>query len=139
MNTKKRLSLFFIATGLVGCATCGQLEAGLNALVGRPEQDAFSALGYPSGQQQFAGDKVYVWGQSRNATMFMPQTSTTTGYVGTTPVYGSTTSMQAIPMNFNCTIKVIVDGGGTIKTWEYDGNMGGCKPYIDRLNSYFKR
>jgi hypothetical protein len=127
-----------LLTALVGCATFGQLEEGLNALVGRSESEAFSAFGYPNGKQEFGADTVYVWGRSQNTTMFLPQTQTTTGYVGTTPVYGTTTSTQAIPMNFNCTIKIIVNSG-RIKTWEYDGNMGGCESYIKRLNAYLKR
>jgi hypothetical protein len=127
-----------LLTAVAGCTTFSQLEDGLNALVGRSESEAFNAFGYPNGQQVFGADTVYVWGRSRNTTMFLPQTKTTTGYVGTTPVYGTTTSTQAIPMNFNCTIKVIVNSG-IIKTWEYDGNMGGCESYIKRLNAYLKR
>lgn len=123
-----------------GCATFGQLEAGLGALVGRNEREAFAALGYPSGKQQFGSDVVYVWGRSQNTAMFIPQTSTTTGYVGTTPVYGTTTTSQMIPLNYNCTIKVIAGAeDGIIKSWDYEGNLGGCAPYIQRLNSYIKR
>jgi hypothetical protein len=135
---KKLIAVTFFAIVTAGCATFGQLENGLNALVGRSDSEVFNVLGYPNGKQEFGADTVYVWGNSRNTTMFLPQTQTTTGYVGTTPVYGTTTTTQAIPMNFNCTIKVIVSSG-LVKTWEYDGNLGGCEPYINRLNRHFKK
>lgn len=127
-----------IIAALTGCAAFGKLEEGLNSLVGRSESEAFSALGYPNLKQEFGGDVVYTWGRTSSGTLFIPQTSTTTGYVGNRPVYGTTTTNHAIPIEYNCTIKVIVNQG-TVKTWEYDGNLGGCSGYINRINEYLKR
>lgn len=135
---RKSIGALVLAITLAGCATFGQLEAGLTALIGRPESEAFNALGYPDGKQEFGGDTVYIWGRNQNTTMFMPSTQTTTAYVGMTPVYATTTSMQAIPMNYNCTVKIIV-ANGVIKSWDYSGNLGGCTPYIRRINDYTKR
>lgn len=134
----KLIAASLVAFVTAGCATFGQLENGLNLLVGRSESEVFNALGYPDGKQEFGADTVYVWGNSRNTTMFLPQTQTTTGYVGTTRVYGTTTTTRAIPMNLSCTIKVIVSSG-LVKAWDYDGNLGGCEPYINRLNRHFRQ
>lgn len=135
---KRLLGGWLIAITLAGCATFGQLEAGLSSLVGRPQAEAVNALGYPDGRQEFGADTIYIWGRSQNTTMFLPQTQTTTGTVGMTPIYATSTSMQAIPLNYNCTIKIIV-ADGIIKSWDYAGNLGGCSPYIRRINEYMKR
>lgn len=123
---------------LSACATFGQMEKGLDALMGKSEQTSFSVLGYPSSKQEFGGDVVYTWFLNQSGTVFVPQTSTTTGYVGRTPIYGTTTYTQAMPVNYSCVIKIIARTDGTLKTWEYNGNIGGCTPYINRLNEYAK-
>jgi hypothetical protein len=139
---KPRNLLFALtAVAVVGCASVefNRLQEGLHSLVGRNEREAFAALGYPSGKQQFGSDVVYTWGRSHIAPMFVPQTTTTTGYVGTTPISGFTTSDQIVPMSANCTIKIIVGSNGLIKASEYDGNLAGCGAYMKRLNAYLKR
>lgn len=135
---KKLLAFCILPFVMTGCATFGQLEEGMNSLVGRSESEVFHVFGYPDGKQELGGSTVYVWGNNQNTTMFLPQTTSTTGYVGTTPVYGTTITTQAIPMNFQCTIKVGVSSG-IVNTWQANGNLGGCEPYIDRLNRHFKR
>lgn len=125
-------------SALSGCATFGNMEEGLNALMGKPDKEAFSVLGYPNSKQEFGGDVVYVWGRSSSGTMYLPQTTTTTGYVGNTPVYGTTTYNQPVAYNHNCTIKLAVGPDGLLKHWEYDGNIGGCTSYIKKLKAYAK-
>jgi hypothetical protein len=115
------------------------MERGLNALQGRDVQIAFDVLGYPSGKQEFGNDIVYYWQVDSSGAILLPQTSTTTGYVGMTPVYGSTTYNQVVPVNYNCLIKLVTDDKGVIKTWEYNGNYGGCASYIKRLNRYYNQ
>lgn len=122
-----------------GCATFGQLERGLNILQGQNVQTAFTVLGYPSGKQEFSKDTVYYWQVSNSGSIILPQTSTTTGYVGMIPVYGSTTYSQVIPVNYNCLIKLVTDDKGMIKTWEYNGNYAGCANYIRNLNQYYNQ
>jgi Cys-rich repeat protein len=132
----KKLWKLLIAILLAGCATFGQMEDGLRSLMGKSDREAFSVLGYPSAKQEFGNDTVYSWYVSQSGSLFVPQTSTTTGYVGRTPVYGTTTYTQAIPVNYNCQIKLVADKGGILRSWEYNGNIGGCAQYINRLNTY---
>jgi hypothetical protein len=121
---------------LTGCATFGQLEEGLNSLIGKPDSEAFAVLGYPSSKQEFGNDTVYTWYENRSGTMFIPQVATTRGHVGYTPVAGTTTYTQAVPVNYNCQIKLIAGGNGILKQGGYSGNIGGCTPYINLLNTY---
>jgi len=138
MKKLKVITLLIFAAALGGCATFGQMESGLNALMGKNEREAFNVLGYPSGKQQFGNDTVYIWSVSSSGVLFLPQTSTTYGTVGTTPVYGTTTYNQVVPVNYNCLIKLVSNSEGTLIHWEYNGNIGGCESYINRLNSYAK-
>lgn len=133
---KKIILLLLIP--ISGCATFGQLEQGLSYMMGKPETVAFNVLGYPSGKQEFGGDTVYYWAVSSSGTLFVPQTSTTYGSVGTAPVYGSTTYNQAVPVNYSCQIKLVADPNGYLKHWEYNGNLGGCRNYIQRVNAYYR-
>ncbi len=121
---------------LAGCATFGQMEDGLRSLMGKSDREAFAVLGYPSAKQDFGSDTVYLWYVSQSGSVFIPQTSTTTGYVGRVPVYGTTSYTQAIPVNYNCQIKLIANRDGILRSWEYNGNIGGCEQYISRLKTY---
>lgn len=123
---------------LSGCATFGQLEQGLKYMMGEDISVAFNTLGYPTSKQEFGQDTVYYWSISNSGTLLLPQTATTYGTVGTTPVYGTTTYNQAVPVNYNCLIKLIANSAGTLKSWEYSGNIGGCKHYINRVDAYYK-
>jgi len=114
------------------------MENGLNALSGKDIRTAFNVLGYPSGKQEFGSNTVYFWSGSRVGEMYLPQTSTTYGTIGTTPFYGTTTSGQIVPVNYSCLIKLITNQNGMIISWEYEGNIGGCAYYIQNLNRYYE-
>lgn len=133
-----RFKIVISAFVLAGCATFSNMEAGLNALMGRPDRQAFEVLGYPTTKQEFGGDTVYTWSVSRSGAIVTPQTATTTGYVGNKPVYGTTTYSQVTPVNYSCTIKIAAGPDGSLKNWEYDGNPGGCGALSDRLKNYAK-
>ncbi len=133
-----RVGILLLFIFLTGCVTFGQLEQGLSYMMGRHESVAFEVLGYPSGKQEFNGDTVYYWSNRSTGAVFIPQTSTTYGNVGNTPVYGSTTYNQVVPVSHQCEIKMIADPKGVLKRWEYNGNKGGCKMYIKRVHQYYK-
>ena len=115
------------------CTTFSNLETGLAALVGQPFQAAIDKIGYPAGQMKVGDDTVYAWG--RNFSMSMPtyNSAQTTGTVGSTPYTANTgyTSYQSV--NYQCDVKIIVGPDNVIKSWQYDGNMGGCDAYASAL------
>ncbi len=123
-----KVARFVVVALLCGCAT-QQLNTGLQTLVGQNIQTAISHLGYPDGQRIVMGDTIYVWSTNRNVVMPLNTTSTTTGAVGGTPYYGTTSSMQMVPMAFQCTVQIATTSDGTIKSFQWEGNQGGCQRY----------
>lgn len=124
---------------LTGCVTFGQMDSGLNSLIGKDKSVAFQVLGYPSQVQEFDEDKVYTWVSSSSGVALYSTPQTTYGTVGTTSFYGTTTQTNVIPVEYSCKIQMATGGNGVIKSYTYDGNMGGCETYIHRLNNYFKK
>ena len=129
----KRLgTMLLVAAVLSGCVA-ENMNKGLQGLVGEDIHIAVARLGYPSTQRQMLGDTIYVWGSSQNAVMPLTTSNYTTGMVGGTPVYGTTTNTTLVPVNYNCTIQLAVDSSGIIKSWQWNGNMGGCAQYANSL------
>lgn len=135
---KKALCAAAVAA-LAGCATFDDMQSGLAKFAGHPQAELFSVIGYPDGKLDIGGgETVFIWRSASTQTMFMPQTANVAGSVGLKPVYGSVSYTEAVPMHFACEIKVGVNPDGTIRNWSFQGNLGGCEPYIRRLNSYWK-
>lgn len=132
----KFVAVVLLCLSMAACATFGQLETGLKALMGRDAQTAFNVLGYPSGQQQFGTHTVYYWSLNSSGALIMPQTSTVSGYVGNAPVSGSVYSTQVVPVNYSCQIKLVANEAGILTNWEFHGNIGGCESYINRLKTF---
>ena len=133
-----KIFICLISILILGCTTFGHLKQGLDFMMGEDVSVAFNVLGYPTSKQEFGQDTVYYWSRSGSGILFLPQTSTTYGAVGTTPVYGTTTYNQAVPVNYSCLIKLVADPSGSLKSWEYDGNKRGCKSYIKKVHRYYK-
>lgn len=134
----KRVVIGLVAViSLAGCATFGQLETGLNSLIGQDLSVAVAQLGFPSAEREVAGMRLVEWGRSNNATFAMPTSSTTTGYVqsGNRTANYSATTMSSTPvtMNFQCHITLQVDSANIVRRYQYEGNLGGCQPYIRAL------
>jgi hypothetical protein len=130
---RRLISLALGVFALGGCSTFSNIEKGLTALEGRPIQAAFDRLGYPDGQMMVGSETVYTWGRSFTMNMPQYQTATTTGNVGSVPYSANTGYSTTVPMQMQCSIKVVADAAGNIKTWQYDGNMGGCSAYSSAL------
>jgi hypothetical protein len=122
------------ALGLSGCVT-SRMNDGLSDLVGLDVDAAVAVLGYPDGQREMMGDTLYIWSSNHNVVLPMATTTTTTGNFGGVPYYGSTTGMGYMPANLNCTIQLAVGPNKVIKSWQWNGNMGGCQPYARSLRS----
>ncbi len=129
----RRVILALIAAlGLTGCVA-QNLNDGLKGLMGQNIQAAVARLGYPDGQRTMLGDTIYVWSSNHSAVIPLTSTNTTVGTVGSTPVYGTTTSTEWVPANYNCTIQIATDDAGTMKRYQWNGNMGGCAQYARAL------
>ncbi|WP_232037694.1 hypothetical protein [Serratia rubidaea] len=136
----KNRSLILATTLLLtGCVTFGQMDNGLDSLVGKNKDVAFRVLGYPGQVQDFDGDKVYTWANSTSGVAMYSAPQTTYGNVGGTSFYGTTTQTNAVPVEYSCKIQIITGGDGVIKDYNYDGSIGGCESYIHRLNNYAKK
>jgi len=132
MATRKIVLLAVAGVALSGCVF-QRMDTGLRNLVGQDIHAAVNAIGYPNGQRQILGDTIYVWSTRSDATFIMPTTSTTAGMVGNVPIYGTTTSYQAVSGTYACTIEIAVDASNRIKRYEWKGNVGGCSSYANRL------
>jgi len=115
------------------------MDKGLNALMHKDAGVAFGVIGYPDGKNKFGNETVYFWTLNQTSTMVLPQTSTTTGMVGMTPVYGTTSYNQAVPLNCNCLIKLIANENNVLIRYEWRGNNCGCRSYNDRLGRYYEQ
>lgn len=129
---KRPILMVGVVICLTGCVE-QNMNDGLRQLKGQNISVAVAKLGYPDTQRTMLGDVIYVWTSSHDTTLFLPSTATTSGTVGNTPVYGTTTTTEAVPANFNCTIQMATDASGQIKSTQWSGNMGGCEPYANAL------
>lgn len=123
-----------MVAALSGCLTWGGFEEGLASFKGRPVSEAFDVLGYPAQQQQFGDDTVYTWATSHTGVIVTPTTSTTSGTVGSTPFRATTTGMGTTPVSYACTVKLIVGPDNLVRRYDFEGNMGGCEGYMQRLH-----
>lgn len=124
---------------LAGCVSWSQFDDGLNALVGRPISAAFGKIGYPNNEQTIAGRKIYRWGSSSQGMITMPTQTTTTGSVGNglgyRPFTATTYGSAMIPVSYQCTLALSVNSQEIITGYSYDGELGGCEPYINALKA----
>ncbi len=111
-----------IAAAIALAATgCGRtpfpvLETELGSLKDKPAKEAFDRLGDPNGNQEIAGEKVYVWSSANDKSLA-----------------GST----ANAVDFDCTVRIFVDKQEKISHYDFKGNVGGCALYAHLLdNSY---
>lgn len=139
MKTSILLSITGIFSMLiVGCVSTADMNAGLQKLDGKPIKEAVRILGYPDSQRMIAGDNVYTWRASRTQTYSTPQIAQTSGYLGNTPVYGTTTYSSQESINLHCVLNIATDKKGFIKNYNYSGNRGGCRRYAQILSTYGK-
>lgn len=122
----------FTVLALSGCAT-QQLDRGLQGLLGHNIQEVVAIWGYPDAQREVMGDTVYIWSTNQNVSMPLMTSSTTTGHIGGTPVYGTTSQLQFVPMAFACTVQLAVNPDRMIKNYQWEGNQGGCRRYSSRF------
>lgn len=111
-----------------------QLNKSLPTYVGRSVKEVAQRIGYPDVKQEIMGDSVFTWNTSHDSTMYLPQTTTTTGNVDGAPFSATTTGgTEAVPLHFHCMIQIATDDNGIIKNTRWSGNRGGCSGYAAAL------
>lgn len=139
MNKKLHLiAAFIIALSVFGCATFTDIQNGLSAMIGKPVSTAIDVLGYPSNKMEIGSDQVYIWNVDQSGVVYVPQTATTTGQLGTTKFSALTTYSQAQPYQSVCTVRVISGRDGLIKNWDFAGNISGCQSFSEKLDRFSK-
>jgi hypothetical protein len=131
----KRLIVFVVvAVGLTGCVS-QNMDQGLQALVGQDIHLAMNALGYPTGQQPLLGETVYTWSTTQTFATTTPVTTTTTGTVGNKAVDTATTTYVPTTGTYTCTVQIAADSNNRIKSFQWQGDVGGCAGYANRLKA----
>jgi len=127
---------------LSGCAF-STLNEGLPYLVGQSVDAAVDVLGLPNQKLEIGSYNVYVWDNRFTSTVpvYNTNTSRTTGSVGNVPVSGTTTTstMNYVPVQYQCQIKLQVDAENVVRRWEWFGNQGGCQYYANGLKRLIRK
>ncbi|KJJ95059.1 hypothetical protein UB44_23370 [Burkholderiaceae bacterium 26] len=125
---------------VVGCAPLGQLESDLKGTIGRPASEVVDALGMPSSERTIADRHYLVWERSYSTSVAAPSATTTVGNFNTTRTAGTfsstTLGTSYESANYSCKLVFQIGDDQRVAHVRYDGNLGGCSPYIDRLNAY---
>jgi hypothetical protein len=127
--------LIIAAILLSGCSPWSTINDNLQPMRGQPVDALFMKLGYPQSEGTVAGRYFYIW--QAGGTVFIPETSTTTGYgmAGSQPFnYTETTFSGGSPMALHCSLRVFVDNDNKITSWDGGGNNGACLNFVDRLS-----
>ncbi|MBX3597360.1 MAG: hypothetical protein KF874_07300 [Rhizobiaceae bacterium] len=125
-----------LATALLaaaGCTTSQDFELGLMSLEGRPYKEAFYALGFPDGEREIDGKRVFYWGPRRHGFANTMATTTSSGIMLDNGLYLETQHIEVSPYEDECHIEAIVGRSGLIEHTRFDGTLMGCGPYAERL------
>ena len=134
---KRLYFLFFVGIFLTSCSTFEDIDKGLTNLHGQHIDNLIAKIGYPNGQNEVAGRKLYIWDSRQTVSYSMPTTSYSSGNVNAYGTYGSafgtysgsTTTWVPQVATYFCTITVEVNQNETIVAAQYGGNIGGCERY----------
>lgn len=121
---------------IFGCANTSKFNERLVSMVGKNENNLFNILGYPDKRMVIDNNTiVYIWENNESGYKTKHRNNIVDGYVGDIPVSLYETKEYVVPYSYNCELKFVVRNGIVI-TWEWEGNMGACKKYINRVNGY---
>jgi hypothetical protein len=118
---------------LAGCAWDEDLNAGLDKIVGHPIQVAIIRMGMPDSEGQVVGRKFYAWNDSRTVSDG-PTITTGTGTLdGKSFSYNQYSNQASGYSVYECKIRLFVDEDDIVRTYDWNGNLGGCRHYINSL------
>jgi hypothetical protein len=113
-----KMEAFVLAASLLSLTGCGRtpfpvLEAQLDAVKGQAAPGVISKLGAPNEATIISGEKAYIW-SSKDESMLMGDA-----------------------IGFHCRMRVFVDKADKITHYDFDGNVGGCARYAQRLDENY--
>lgn len=138
MTRSVQLLLIAVCIFLTSCAS-PLVQNGLTAMQGRPVDEAFGVLGYPTGKMELGKDTLYHWDMGRGGVFFAPSTATSFSNVGGTPVYTTTNFTQAVPTSYAGNIKLLVDAKGIVKSYSFSGQEGAFEFIALKLQRHASR
>lgn len=118
---------------MVGCATTERFEALMSSWLGHSEAELVSKLGPPNNSYRLQdGGRVLSYSSGATVpigggTTYTPMITRTTGMIGSTPVYGTSTTMLPTQMPiYNvplyCTVNFTINDAGRVTYWQATGN-----------------
>lgn len=116
-----RLTVILAALALGACTTTPAMESALAPLAGRPVQLVFGQLGLPSSSAPVGQDTVYEWHRAKLVHGAVSR-ATAVG-AGSQLSFGG--SSGAVP--YTCHVRILADGEGRIKDWQFGEQTGGCR------------
>ncbi|HEY6997414.1 MAG TPA: hypothetical protein VH851_05770, partial [Candidatus Binatia bacterium] len=124
---------FMLLAVLISGCSFHYMDQGLNALIGKDVRYAFAVLGNPNGKQEFGGETVYIWQNSRSM-MFYEPNLTQTSRIRADKNYSETVeSGYWVPMQGVCLVRLIAGPDNIVRRWDYNGDALGCDDYVRRL------
>tara|TARA_B100001057_G_scaffold401990_1_gene413684 strand:+ start:19 stop:822 length:804 start_codon:yes stop_codon:yes gene_type:complete len=140
MKTKLLTICLLLSITLSGCYTAAKMQALTDKHVYQHVDSLVAAVGMPSEEKVIAGRRMLTWYVSTGGVMPIttPSSSTGTvyGYGGVTHVTITSSTTTYVPFNFNCKLDAHVTDGYIIKQIYWDGNIGGCEIFYNRLKKY---
>lgn len=127
---------------LSGCLNPAQtLNERQTNYIGQDASVLFEKMGMPQQEGVVAGTKFYAWTYQNSGSMTLPQYNTGTYSGNTIGTYGSYNTVGTVGYttytttnyNYNCVLRAFVDGRNRVKSFDIDGNIGGCNPLVFRM------
>ena len=129
---KRIVALLIVLTFVSACSGAfGTMDRIMKSWEGATLNEVVSQWGYPTGQQEFSGRKIYHW--DRNMTMNLPSTTTGTVNVIGNTAYVNTMTHGGGPSNWSCRRTLEVDKNDVVVSWQWGGNN--C-PFADIAMGY---
>lgn len=125
------MNRILIAVGIIllgGCAPFAPLEKGLTNLQGKHISEAISVIGSHPEKRDCDCGKMYIWSTDRNTASVIQVPASAPGGMIFLPI--------PIPVHYECHIEILTDNFGYIDDWRFNGNVGGCTPWIKRFKEY---
>ena len=123
---------FLLVALLASCTSFDTFDQALPLLKDQHIDKSIHYLGIPSGKYNIDDREIYVWSTSEDFISVDPVTSSTHGYVGTTPFSAHSASYETNTSRLSCEIKMSTRQK-IVERIEYSGNNGTCFTYSDRL------